>query len=91
MEHKLKTHPAMFCAIRDGRKTFEIRKDDRAFQTGDILILEYHNPDVLACLMPPTGEDFSPIRMRITFVLRGGQYGLEPHYVGLALRPEPEN
>jgi len=43
MNHELKTFPIFFDAIREGRKTFEIGKNDRGFKVGDILILrEYH-------------------------------------------------
>lgn len=39
MEHELKTIPKYFNAVREGRKTFEVRKDDRNFQVGDTLNL----------------------------------------------------
>jgi hypothetical protein len=45
MTHYLKTWPEYFAAIDSGSKTFEIRKNDRGFQRGDILILEEYNPD----------------------------------------------
>ena len=42
--HHLKTWPHLFAAIAEPdpllRKTVEIRKDDRHFQAGDILVLE---------------------------------------------------
>lgn len=39
MVHKLKTLPEYFEAVRTGIKTFEVRKNDRNFKVGDILIL----------------------------------------------------
>jgi ASC-1-like (ASCH) protein len=39
MVHELKTLPKYFKAVREGRKTFEVRKDDRGFQVGDTLVL----------------------------------------------------
>lgn len=37
--HELKTDPAPFEAIVAGNKTFEIRRNDRGFAVGDILVL----------------------------------------------------
>ena len=39
MEHELKTDAKVFEAVKLGEKTFEIRKDDRAYAVGDLLIL----------------------------------------------------
>jgi len=42
MNHMLKIAPAYFQAVRDGRKTFEIRKNDRHFEEGDgVTLREY--------------------------------------------------
>ncbi len=44
MTHALKTWPPFFKLIEVGDKTFEIRKDDRNFKKGDLLLLqEYDN------------------------------------------------
>lgn len=42
--HELKCWPKFFEAIRDGSKTFEIRKDDRDYRVGDMLVLREWNP-----------------------------------------------
>lgn len=39
MIHDLKTAPVYFERVVSGEKTFEVRKDDRGFQSGDTLIL----------------------------------------------------
>ena len=44
MLHSLKTWPQYFQQIIDGKKTFEIRKNDRGFQVGHILMLEEYDP-----------------------------------------------
>ena len=43
-EHRLKTWPEFFAAVRSGVKTFELRRDDRGFEIGDQLFLEEFNP-----------------------------------------------
>ncbi len=45
--HELKAHPQYFKKLISGEKTFEIRKNDRNFQVGDILELQEWNPDNL--------------------------------------------
>lgn len=37
--HALKTAPEHFQALMDGTKTAELRKDDRGFAVGDVLLL----------------------------------------------------
>ena len=57
MTHHLKIKPEYFQAVIDGKKPFEIRYNDRNFQTGDRVILEeyigYINygtcPDIDTC------------------------------------------
>ena len=41
--HNLKTLPKYFKAAISGAKTFEVRKDDRDFQVGDILQLQKYD------------------------------------------------
>lgn len=45
MIHELKIWPEHFDNIVIGKKTFEIRKNDRDYKTGDTLILKRFNPD----------------------------------------------
>lgn len=42
--HELKILPEYFEKVLDGSKTFELRKDDRGFNVGDILILREYIP-----------------------------------------------
>jgi ASC-1-like (ASCH) protein len=37
--HDIKIHPEYFEAVKDGRKTCEVRQNDRNYQIGDILYL----------------------------------------------------
>jgi hypothetical protein len=43
--HELKTWPVFYKDIVNGTKTFEVRKNDRNFQLGDILLLREYDPD----------------------------------------------
>lgn len=43
IDHKLKILPEYYIAVSDGRKTFEIRKNDRDFQVGDIVMLQEYD------------------------------------------------
>lgn len=63
MNHVLKLHPRFAEAVKEGRKTFEIRKDDRDYRVGDILT--FTDLDGKPYGMPPyevtyklTHEDF---------------------------------
>lgn len=42
--HHLKALPVYFDAVLRGDKPFEIRKNDRGFQTGDMIVLEEFDP-----------------------------------------------
>lgn len=44
-EHKLKTWPDAFEAIWHRQKRYELRKNDRDFSVGDILVLQEWDPE----------------------------------------------
>ncbi|MHC5307558.1 DUF3850 domain-containing protein [Bartonella sp. LJL80] len=78
--HELKTLPCYFDAVMDGRKNFEVRLNDRAFQTGDLVKLLKMNDDG-TCY-----DTFkSSTTRRITYLLQGGQYGIKARYCILGL------
>lgn len=93
VEHKLKTWSRYWDAIASGEKTFEVRRNDRAFQTGDILVLEKFDPERHAYVWENYTDTFpkpKSIRKRITFLLQGGQFGIEPGFCVLGLgEPQP--
>jgi hypothetical protein len=88
--HELKTDPDVFQALTEGEKTYEIRRDDRGFQVGDILILretEYSGEQMFAgAPLEYTGRH--AVR-RVTHALRGPQYGLSEGWVILSVN-DPE-
>lgn len=82
--HHLKTTDRYFDAVEDGSKTFEVRLNDRAFQTGDVLVLRRYEDTPIG---PRPTIPFREIRKRVTFILQGGQFGIEPRYCVLGLGP----
>lgn len=83
--HMLKTEIVMFEAVERGDKRFEVRKDDRAFQCGDTVTLRRGAEASVAAPMPLSKNQSQSLDFTIGFVLRGGQYGIEPGYVAFQL------
>lgn len=89
--HTLKTTIAMFEAVERGDKRFEVRNDDRAFQCGDKVTLRrgtdaetpWSAPQQAQA--PALSSQRQTLDFTIGFVLRGGQYGIEPGYVAFQL------
>lgn len=76
--HELKTWKEYFEEVFMGRKTFEVRKNDRNFKKGDILILkEWDNEK-----QEYTGRQMA---RGISYILTGGQFGVENGFVVMAL------
>jgi hypothetical protein len=80
--HDLKTVDRYFDAVVAGSKTFEVRLNDRAFQTGDVIRLRKINDKGYYVDYTTAFADF-----RITYILQGGQFGIEPRYCVLGLGP----
>ena len=81
----MKSWPESFKAIKKGRKTCDLRLDDRNFQIGNIILFQEFNPgmgegDVQAHF---TGETIGRI---ITHIQVGDLFGLAKEYVCLSLK-----
>lgn len=77
MTHALKCWPDYFRPLALGLKTFEWRKNDRAYKVGDILVLREYDPD----------RDFysgDSVTRRVTFVM-GDAFEMPTGYVVLGL------
>ena len=84
--HQMKTWVPYFESVVSGAKPFDVRRDDRGFQRGDyVRLVEVSQP---RDGMLPTGRE---AQYEITYVLTGGQFGIEPGYVvlGLGVNSEP--
>ena len=76
--HELKTWTEFYDDILSGFKTFDVRKNDRDFQIGDIV-----------CFMDWDKEKDeylgSKTRYKISYILYGGQFGIEQGYCVLGI------
>jgi hypothetical protein len=81
--HCLKVWSEYFGALVSGKKTFEVRKDDRGFRAGDLLVLQEWDPARRAY----TGEMISK---EVLYVLPGGGFGIAPDHVVMSLATYPK-
>lgn len=79
MIHELKTWPEFFEEVFMGRKTFEVRKNDRNFQLHDTLILKEYNNDE----QKYTGRQLA---RTVIYILNGGQFGVEEGYCVISIQ-----
>lgn len=81
--HLLKTDRGVFDDVVSGKKSFEVRKDDRdpRYKTGDVVVLREHDPGLPA----PGGFTRSRAVRRIGYLLRDEAY-LPEGYVVFELR-----
>lgn len=99
--HTLKCAPSYWWALQEHGKNFEVRRDDRGFQKGDLLTLvpfgdgeNRHGHAARGYLFG--GEVVSiaeapAIHRRVTYILTGGQHGIKAGYVVLGLTPCDED
>lgn len=79
--HELKTTDVYWDAVNCGEKTFEVRRNDRGFQKGDLLhLIRVRGTGAFAYV-----ENCKVIRKRISYLLQGGQFGIEPGFCVLGL------
>lgn len=80
-EHELKILPEFFDAVVHGVKTFELRKNDRNFAVGDILLLKEWKHEY-------TGRE---VYVRVKYILKDCIFaGLIPGYVIMAITVIPQ-
>ena len=78
--HEIKVDPELFRDIRVGLKTAEVRKDDRGYQVGDILIIYPFDIGT----QKRTSSNF--IHREVTHKVDGGKYGIEAGYCLLSMK-----
>lgn len=75
--HNLKCHPEYFKCIITGEKKFEVRKNDRDFQPGDLLNLQEYDP--------ADGFTGREILTKTNYILFGGKFGIELGHVVMTI------
>lgn len=83
IEHHIKIQKEFADAVMSGEKTFEIRKNDRGYQKGDMIRFHVVDGDI-----PLTSHLLNDKTYEITYVLSG--WGLCEGYVGLAIKEKKD-
>ena len=78
--HDIKIYKDFYLSILDNAKLFEVREDDRNYQVGDLI---HFNPVLSSGVVL---EDFDNLIFEIIYLLKGGQFGIEPGYVVFSIR-----
>lgn len=70
MNHELKIYPMYYSRVADGSKTFEVRTNDREFQSGDTVTLREFDPEPInATTSSPKGYTNSKnLNFKIGFI-----------------------
>lgn len=71
--HEIKIWPEYYERVINKQKTFEVRKNDRDYQVGDILKMRLYYPQTKETVG-------SYILSQITYLLNGGQFGIKKGY-----------
>lgn len=79
MMHELKIERQFADAVMDGRKTFEVRRNDRGFNAGDTVRFTVFEDGV------PIKHKLNGAEFRIGYVLSG--WGIEEGYVAFSIKP----
>jgi len=82
--HRLKTYDLYWRAVESGSKNFEVRRNDREFQAGDILKLIRVEEDDDG----NENETRDIIIRRVTYVLQGGNFGIARTHCVLGLEKD---
>lgn len=80
MIHELKTWPCYYDRIIEGKKNFEVRKNDRDFQVGDTLSLHRYDPETEARY---SGKI---ITANVEYILHGPNFGIQEGYCVMGIR-----
>lgn len=86
--HNLKLHDRYFDAVKNGFKRFEIRKNDRDFRVGDLLILtRFYDKQIPDNPMYVYTRDNEKINAKVTYLLKHEDFpdGIPEGYVVMTI------
>ena len=83
--HELKAWPDCFQAVVNGQKKFEVRRDDRGFEEGDIVHLREFIPDEEAAAAWASSADIPRSSVKVGHTYRS----VGPFRIGYLLRSAP--
>lgn len=81
MTHELKCWPVFYRELVAGTKTFELRRNDRNYQQGDMLVIDEWNDATQEYMNSLT------LRFEVTHAMYGPIFGLEAGWVILSIKP----
>lgn len=80
--HELKSHPHFFEALKRGDKNFEIRRNDRNYQRGDMLTIRGYDPTFGLMLGEPA------LRFVVTYMMNCEDFpAIQPGFVIMGIKP----
>lgn len=83
MLHKIKIQKSYADAIVEGRKTFEVRLNDRRYNAGDFV--QFQVVEQRLSVLCSTTHKLNSMQFVITYVYSGK--GLDPQYVVFGIKP----
>jgi len=81
--HELKTHSGPFNDLWQGRKSFELRKNDRGFGQGDVLLLREYDPPHADADCGYSGRALIAL---VVHLIEGPRYGLQDGFVCMSVK-----
>jgi hypothetical protein len=80
-EHVLKTVATAWDAVESGQKRFEVRRNDRFFQSGDVVVLRRLDDNGYYSIGKEGRFSTKDLKFKIGWILQGGQFGIEPGFI----------
>ncbi len=87
-QHELKIWPAFFEQVISGKKKFEIRRNNRNYQVGDILLFREYKQECVHGY--PTVGEYTGRKayFNIDYILEGYQWGIRHEFVAMSISPQ---